>query len=88
MNTQNSPRADVTVEDLAKQIENLREDLRKLSVTAAEGVADGINSAGKQIVKSSRDAKATVVDAVVENPLTAIGIAAGLGYLFGMFTRR
>ena len=42
----------------------------------------------RQAAQSGREAKATVVDAVLANPLSAIGIAAGLGFLLGVFTRR
>ena len=79
---------DTTTDDLRAQIATLRADFAKLSATAAEGVGDGIDAAGRQVARTGRDAKASVVDAVTANPLIAVGVAAGVGYLLGMLMRR
>ena len=75
-------------DDLREQIAILRADLARLTATAADDMAEGVASARRQAAQSGREAKATVVDAVLANPLSAVGIAAGLGFLLGIFTRR
>jgi ElaB/YqjD/DUF883 family membrane-anchored ribosome-binding protein len=79
---------DSTIEELRAQVATLRADIGKLSSTAAGGVGEGIDAAGKQIARSGREARASIVDAVIANPLAAVGVAAGIGYLLGVFTRR
>jgi len=79
---------DTTADDLRAQVATLRADIAKLSATAAEGVGDGIDSAGRRMARTGREAKASVVDAVAANPLIAVGLAAGVGYLLGMLMRR
>lgn len=75
-------------DDLHKQIATLRADVAKLTASAADDVKDGLGAARRQALKSGRDAREGVVDAVTEHPLTAIGIAGGVGYLLGILTRR
>ncbi len=79
---------DSTIDELRAQVATLRADFAKLSTTAADGVGDSIGAAARQAAKSGREAKATVVDAVLANPLASLGVAAGIGYLLGVFTRR
>ena len=80
--------APATIEELHKQLEALRTDFVRLSSTAAQGAAEQLDAAGQRIVYSSRQAKTSVEAAVTENPLAAIGIAAGVGYLLGILSRR
>jgi ElaB/YqjD/DUF883 family membrane-anchored ribosome-binding protein len=75
-------------EDLSAQIDTLREDLMKVAATIRGDVSDGIETAGQQISRTGRDAQASVLHAVRANPLAAVGIAAGLGLLLGMMSRR
>jgi ElaB/YqjD/DUF883 family membrane-anchored ribosome-binding protein len=84
MNTPNG----LTTDDLRDQIATLRADFAKLSDIAAESAKDGFGAAGRKVAKTGREAREGVVDAVTSNPLTAIGIAAGVGYLLGVLTRR
>ncbi len=84
MNAQNG----ATTDELRDQIATLRADFTKLSSTASEGVKDGLGAAGREVAKTSREARDSVIDAVTANPLTAIGLAAGVGYLLGSLTRR
>ena len=83
-----TPKTPEFPDDLREQIAILRADLARLTATAADDVAEGVASARRQAAQSGREAKATVVDAVLANPLSAVGIAAGLGFLLGIFTRR
>lgn len=75
-------------EDLSQQIEDLRADLMKLATTVRKDMSEGIDVAGRQISKSSRDAQETATNAVVGHPLTAVGIAAGIGLLLGLMARK
>lgn len=75
-------------DDVGQHIETLRADLAQRSATAAGNVADGVSTAKRRIGQSGRDARASVTDAVLEHPLAAVGLAAGLGFVLGMVTRR
>ncbi|HBZ45125.1 MAG TPA: hypothetical protein DEO85_13950 [Maritimibacter sp.] len=75
-------------DDLSQQIEDLREDLLKLAATVRNEMSEGIEEAGRQISKTSRDAKTTATNAVIGHPLTAVGIAAGIGLLLGLLARK
>jgi len=90
MNAQASqtPKAASSPEDISQQIETLRADLMKLAATVTGDVSDGIDSAGRHIRQTGRDARATATTAVLEHPLAAIGIAAGFGLLLGLIARK
>ncbi|WP_296766476.1 hypothetical protein [Sediminimonas sp.] len=77
-----------SADDLSQQIENLRADLMKLTETISDDVSGEIRKAGRQINQTGRDAQATATNAVVGHPLTAVGIAAGIGLLLGMMARK
>ncbi len=77
-----------TLEDLAVQIEALRADIAGIASTVASGMVDGVQVAGRKLVRSGREAQASMHGKVVEHPLAAIGIAAGLGLLVGLVARR
>jgi ElaB/YqjD/DUF883 family membrane-anchored ribosome-binding protein len=71
-------------EDLAKQINAIRADMQNLTSTV-KGIAN------KQMSLAQDKAMATAQEAeeaIKRNPLQAVAIAAGLGFLFGVFTRR
>lgn len=83
-----STKTALSPDDLSQQIEALRADLMKLAATVTDDVSAGIGKAGQQIGQAGRDARTTATNAVVGHPLTAVGIAAGLGFLLGMFARK
>ncbi|KPQ05623.1 MAG: hypothetical protein HLUCCA12_14630 [Rhodobacteraceae bacterium HLUCCA12] len=83
-----NPKADPSPDDLSQQIEALRGDLVKIAATVSGEVSEGIEKAGHQIGQTGRDARETAVNAVIGHPLTAIGIAAGIGLLLGMMARK
>ena len=71
-------------EDLANQIDAIRVDLQNLTSTVGR-------IASKQVSRAQDKAKETAYEAeeaIRRNPLSAIAIAVGLGFLFGVFTRR
>ena len=84
----NTPFSKATEDDLRDQVAALRKDFAALSATAASGVAESVGAAGQRAADSARAARASVVESVVEHPLTAVGLAAALGYLFAALTRR
>jgi ElaB/YqjD/DUF883 family membrane-anchored ribosome-binding protein len=59
---------------------------------AAAGGAETLRAQGEATVESLRasanDVEAQLVQAVREKPLTALSIAAGIGYLFALLNRR
>ena len=84
----NTPFAKSTEDDLREQVATLRKDFARLSETAASSVAGTVGAAGQKAADGARAARASVVESVVEHPLTAVGLAAALGYLFAALTRR
>jgi ElaB/YqjD/DUF883 family membrane-anchored ribosome-binding protein len=70
--------------DLANQMDAIRADLQNLTSTVGR-------IAGKQVNRAQDKAMETAAyeaEAIKRNPLSAVAIAAGLGFLFGVFTRR
>ena len=71
-------------DDVATQIEFIRTDLQNLTTTVGNLAKTQMNRAQDKAVETAVQAE----EAIRRNPLQAIGIAAGLGSLFGVFTRR
>lgn len=79
---------DTTTEELRDQIATLRADFAKLSDTATDGIKESVGAARREVVKSTREARDGLAESIMANPLTAVGVAAGVGYLLGVLTRR
>jgi ElaB/YqjD/DUF883 family membrane-anchored ribosome-binding protein len=75
-------------DDLAHQLTVLRADVSKLMSTMSGDLADGLGQAGRQIERTGRDAQATATKTVMDHPLTAVGIAVGVGLLLGLVARK
>jgi ElaB/YqjD/DUF883 family membrane-anchored ribosome-binding protein len=71
-------------EELARQLDAIRADVQNLTSTVKNIAGKQINRAQDKAVEAAHDAE----EAIKQNPLTAVAIAAGLGFLFGVFTRR
>ena len=71
-------------EDLAQQIDAIRGDLQNLTSTVSRIAGKQINRAQDKAMETASDAE----DAIRRNPLQAVAIAAGLGLLLGILTRR
>jgi ElaB/YqjD/DUF883 family membrane-anchored ribosome-binding protein len=71
-------------EDLAKQIDAIRADMQNLTSTVSRIAGKQMNRAQNKAMETKQDAE----EAIKSNPLQAVAIAAGLGFLFGVFTRR
>ena len=87
-NVTSTTKSAASPDDLSEQIDALRADLAKLAATIRDDISAGIGSAGREIGKTSRDAQATATNAVIGHPLTAIGIAVGVGLLLGLVARK
>lgn len=72
------------VDDLANQIDAIRADIQGLSSTVGRIANKQINRAQDRARETAYEAE----EAIRRNPLSAVAIAVGLGFLFGVFTRR
>ena len=71
-------------EELANQIDTIRADLQNLTSTVGRIAKGQVNRAQDKAMETANEAE----EAIRRNPLQAVAIAAGLGFLFGVFTRR
>lgn len=71
-------------EDLNAQIEAIRSDIQNLSSTVGRIANKQLGRAQDKAMETAAEAE----EAIRRNPLSAMAIAAGLGFLFGVFTRR
>jgi uncharacterized protein YjbJ (UPF0337 family) len=76
--------ANDNAEELADQIEAIRADIQSLTSTVSRVANKQLGQAQDKAVEAMSNAE----DAIRENPVSAVAIAAGLGFLFGIFTRR
>lgn len=70
--------------ELADQIDAIRSDIQSLSSTVGRIANKQMSRAQDKVVETAQEAE----DAIRRNPLSAVAIAVGLGFLFGVFTRR
>jgi ElaB/YqjD/DUF883 family membrane-anchored ribosome-binding protein len=63
-------------ESLAEQVESIRSEVQALTATL-----------GKVAAKQWTDVQSTAQDTVRRNPIAAVAIAAGLGFLYGAIRR-
>ena len=78
-----SPQSPET-QELADQIDAIRSDIQSLTSTVSRIANKQINRAQDKAVETASQAE----EAIRQNPLSAVAIAVGLGFLFGVFTRR
>jgi uncharacterized protein YjbJ (UPF0337 family) len=71
-------------DELADQIEAIRTDIQSLTSTVGRIANKQLGRAQDTAMDAARNAE----DAIRQNPVSAVAIAAGLGFLFGVFTRR
>jgi ElaB/YqjD/DUF883 family membrane-anchored ribosome-binding protein len=71
-------------DDVAAQIDSIRTDLQNLTTTVGNLAKTQMNRAQDKAVETAVQAE----EVIRRNPLQAVGLAAGLGFLFGLFTRR
>ena len=71
-------------EDLANQIDAIRADIQSLTSTVSRIANKQLSRAQDKALETANEAE----EAIRRNPLSAVAIAVGLGFLFGVFTRR
>jgi len=71
-------------EDLAEQIDAIRADLQNLTSSVSRIAGKRLNRAQDKAMETASEAE----EAIRRNPLQAVAIAAGLGLLLGVLTRR
>jgi ElaB/YqjD/DUF883 family membrane-anchored ribosome-binding protein len=71
-------------DDLAKQIDAIRADVQNLTSTVTRIAGKQINRAQDKALETAQEAE----EAIRRNPIQAVAIAVGLGFLFGILTRR
>jgi len=73
-----------TESHLVDEIDNIRTELQRLASSVGRIANKQIDRAQVSATEAAREAEA----AITRNPLTAIAIAVGLGFLIGVLTRR
>lgn len=73
-----------TAEELAAEIEAIRAEMQNMSATMGRIAEKGMHRAQDK----AQETKESAEEAIKQNPLQAIAIAAGLGLLLGLITRR
>jgi ElaB/YqjD/DUF883 family membrane-anchored ribosome-binding protein len=71
-------------QELANQIDAIRADIQSLTSTVGRMASKQLNRAQDKAMETANQAE----EAIRQNPLSAVAIAVGLGFLFGVFTRR
>jgi ElaB/YqjD/DUF883 family membrane-anchored ribosome-binding protein len=71
-------------QELADQIDAIRADIQSLTSTVGRITNKQLNRAQDKALDVANQAEETIR----QNPLSAVAIAVGLGFLFGIFTRR
>lgn len=66
------------------QIDAIRADIQNLTSTVSRIANKQLGRAQDKAMEAANEAE----DAIRRNPLSAVAIAVGLGFLFGVFTRR
>jgi ElaB/YqjD/DUF883 family membrane-anchored ribosome-binding protein len=80
----NTSAARPDADDLANQIDAIRADIQSLTSTVGRIANKQINRVQDKALETANEAE----EAIRRNPLSAVAIAVGLGFLFGVFTRR
>ena len=70
--------------ELADQLARIREDLQNLTSTVSLIASKQLGRAQDKAIETANQ----VDTAIRQNPLSALAIAAALGFLLGVFTRR
>lgn len=87
------------IDELSRQLVELRQDMAKLVETAtgaasrttnglASEIKDGFSEAKHYAERKGKSAEAQVEDSVAAHPWLAIGLAVGTGLLVGALSRR
>lgn len=75
-------------EEMAQMAHNLQTGATKRGNAMAKDMSDGMTEAATYLNRKGHEADMRVEHAVAANPYIALGLAAGLGLLVGILTRR
>ena len=70
--------------DLSDEVDAIRDDVQKLAAT----IGDVAKRQAGRAQDGAVEAMHTAENYIRQNPLQAVAIAVGLGFLYGLFTRR
>lgn len=70
--------------EIAEQIAGIRADLQSLTSTVGRIASKQLGRAQDRAMETANQ----VEDAIRQNPISAVAIAVGVGFLLGVFTRR
>lgn len=91
----NGKGATATAADVEEQFERLRADIAALSQTLSDFGSGKLEEIADRSAGLANDAKARLKtaegdleDRIRANPITSVGIAAGVGFLVALLTRR
>ena len=73
-----------TREELADQIDAIRADIERLTSTVGRMANKQLNRAQDKVIETANQTE----QAIRQNPLSTVAIAFGLGFLYGVITRR
>ncbi len=76
--------ANPDTQELADQLETIRAEVQNLTSTVGKIANKQLGRAQDKAVEAASQAE----DAIRQNPLQSVAIAVGLGFLFGILTRR
>ena len=71
-------------EEVAAEIYAIRADIQNLTLTISRIANKQLGRVQDKAIETAKEAQ----DAIRRNPVVAIAIAFGLGFFFGVFTRR
>jgi ElaB/YqjD/DUF883 family membrane-anchored ribosome-binding protein len=71
-------------DEIADQIDAIRTDLQNLTSTVGRIANKQLNRAQDKAIATASEAE----EAIRRNPIQAVAIAVGVGFLFGVLTRR
>jgi ElaB/YqjD/DUF883 family membrane-anchored ribosome-binding protein len=76
--------AGADVQDVAAELDAIRTDIQNLTSTLGRFANKQFGYAQDRAFETAREAE----ESIRQNPLSAVAIAAGLGFVFGVFSRR
>lgn len=76
------------IEQLRRDIAKLSEDLKKTGNRSMSRVRQAATESADQLRGTASDLQDDLAETVREKPLTALAMAAGVGFLFAMIMRR
>jgi ElaB/YqjD/DUF883 family membrane-anchored ribosome-binding protein len=76
--------AGADVQDVAAELDAIRADIQNLTSTLGRFANKQFGYAQDRAFETAREAE----ESIRQNPLSAVAIAAGVGFVFGVFSRR